>query len=232
LKKVTGARTSLYSTAAVTFVLLALVASCTPRRGPGSRPRRAGVVRAAPSPTEASPSTPIPGPRADRSPEGALAAAEEIQRLLGSEVLLDADRRRLALDSVLDPGSRSDVEAQYDAALAQLEQRTGWVQDATHGIPVLMRSAVFGARVPSYDGVSARVELWIASVAGTARTGPVDEAWGTAALSLRWSDARWRLASISTAEGPAPTEALSPPAPPAELYAWAASGRPANEDQP
>jgi len=104
--------------------------------------------------------------------------------------------------------------------------------DLAHGVPVLLRSAVFASRLSAYGGGGATVELWIASVAGTARTGPVDEAWGTTAMGLRWSAGRWWLASVATTDGPGPTEALTPPSPPAQLYAWAASGAPGPAGRP
>jgi hypothetical protein len=163
---------------------------------------------------------------ADRSPAGAVSAAEGMARLLGSEAVLDAGGRRWALGSVLAPEEGPALQERYEGALARLDLRTGWAQDVARGVPVLMRSAVFGARLPSYDGASATVELWIATVAGTARTGPVDEAWATTAVALRWSAGRWWLVSTSTTDGPAPTEGLTPPSPPAELYAWAATGAP------
>ena len=78
--------------------------------------------------------------------------------------------------------------------------------------------------VVAYDGASAKVEVWMASVVGTARSGAVAEAWGTTAMELRWAQGRWWLESVFTTDGPGPTEALTPPAPPAELYAWASTG--------
>src|SRR2546429_6333246 len=110
------------------------------------------------------------------------------------------------------------MEAGYDAAMAQLEGKTGWAADLAAGIPVLMRSAVFGSRVVAYDGATAKVEVWMASVVGTARSGPVAEAWGTTAMELRWAQGRWGPAAGFTTARPRPPEAVNPPPPPAALY--------------
>ena len=170
----------------------------------------------------ASPSV-TPGGRGP-TPEGATTAADDIAEVMGSEAMLDPGRRRAVLYPVIAPEARPAMEAGYDAAMAQLEGKTGWGADLAAGIPVLMRSAVFGSRVVACDGATAKVEVWMASVVGTARSGPVAEAWGTTAMELRWAQGRWWLASVFTTDGPGPTEALTPPAPPAELYAWAAAG--------
>jgi len=170
----------------------------------------------------ASPSV-TPGGRGP-TPEGATTAADDIAEVMGSEAMLDPGRRRAVLYPVIAPEARPAMEAGYDAAMAQLEGKTGWGADLAAGIPVLMRSAVFGSRVVAYDGATAKVEVWMASVVGTARSGPVAEAWGTTAMELRWAQGRWWLASVFTTDGPGPTEALTPPAPPADLYAWAATG--------
>src|SRR2546429_8634866 len=107
------------------------------------------------------------------------------------------------------------MEAGYDAAMAQLEGKTGWAADLAAGIPVLMRSAVFGSRVVAYDGATAKVEVWMASVVGTARSGPVAEAWGTTAMELRWAQGRWGPGRRFSHPAPPPAPGVCPPPPPA-----------------
>src|SRR2546430_16431603 len=98
--------------------------------------------------------------------------------------------------------------------MAQLERRTGWAADVAAGVPVLMRSAVFGSRVVSYDGATAKVEVWMASVVGTARSGPVAEAWGTTAMELRWAQGRGGLVVGVPARRSGADPGLAPPPPP------------------
>jgi hypothetical protein len=138
-----------------------------------------------------------------RSGDGAVAAATTYLAALAGRTVLDPAARRAALDAVVLPAARAEVERtlRVDPAGA-----------ARAGLPVALadgslvaRTIPAASRLRAYDPDSASVEVWTVSLLGTRSLGKVTAAWSTTTVTLRWSGGDWRLAGLATRSGPVPS---------------------------
>ncbi|MDM4723321.1 hypothetical protein QTQ03_28360 [Micromonospora sp. WMMA1363] len=211
-------------------LIAGVVVSVLPRGGPGVMPAASPSTSGSASPGGRSVAHPVPrslevggvssgygatrvgeaGVPAGfaRSPDGAVAAATAWLATVEGSATLDARRRGLILAAVGDPRFSA-------AAGTRLADRA-----AALGLPASGRpsagylSATVWAdrgayRVASYDGGSARVDVWHLYQLGVVPPGgrPGPGRWRRAAVSLRWDDSvrDWRLtADFAFADGPDP----------------------------
>jgi hypothetical protein len=149
---------------------------------------------------------PKPTTRAPR-PDPVKAAAQFLSSLT-PDVLLDDARRARVLSHWADPAAKR--------ALAQTYVREAdRVRAAFGGRPVVSRSALLGYRVEKSARPTIAVAIWAVGFS-VGRTGVSATGWSTITVALRPRNGSWRVVSVSSAPGPAPTE-------PADRLAAAAS---------
>ncbi len=183
------AATPRYRVRAVMLVAIALVGGGTAvvalrpsdrDAGPDARPELAGVA----TPTR----------------RGAVKAAVAYVNALGWRVLVDAEKRRRAIERRAVP----EVAAELDAELAAPAEA---VRAAVTRGPVLARSAFLGYRVDAFDGRVARVSLWGMALFGTGLYPTVTQ-WSTSHIRLVWRSDRWLVAGVRSRGGPSPDSRL------------------------
>jgi hypothetical protein len=234
--------------AMLTLVLLALVlflgglvvGRATMTRGPAAAPAAtAPATSAAPSATAAAPATAAPaaaavtsevGPRAvragvgvgyARTQQGAVAAAANYTRVLSSDLILNDAKRRAAIATLAAPEAKARLQKTFDQAVASLRSGLGVSGAAAKDTQVLMRATPVGWRVEDYDNRTAKVAIWVTSVAGslgqTSQPAPIREGWGTTTVQLRWAGGDWKQVDSTTVDGPVPIADVSPPTAAPEL---------------
>jgi hypothetical protein len=165
------------------------------------------------------PGQPAPAPTvAAHSPAGAKLAAEGIAVDLGSVRFLDPGWRSRYLRETALPAALPYLSGRMDASVAQLARTAGITNLRTgataRGRLELVSAALSAStRVESYNGTSARVSVWTASVGGV--TGPsspwaVTSGWLTSTVSLQWDGTRWRLTGEDVETGPVPVPQSRP----------------------
>jgi hypothetical protein len=133
----------------------------------------------------------------ERSKDGAARAALGYEATLSTLRQSSAEARRDALKVIAVPARQAEVVKAGESAYAFFDKQFG-----PEGV---VRSAVVGYRVKSYDRDSAEVELWEVSVAGRPETVPARSGWSTRTVRLRWVDADWKVAELpSESSGPTP----------------------------
>jgi hypothetical protein len=155
------------------------------------------------------------------SQDGAVAAAANFTRVLSSDLILDAARRRAAIDVLAAPEARGRLQKSFDQAVASLRQGLGVTGAAAKDTQVLLRATPVGWRVERFDNNRARVAIWVTSVGGslggTNGAVPVREAWGTTTVDLRWAGGDWKQVDSTTVDGPVPIADVAPPTATPEL---------------
>jgi hypothetical protein len=150
-----------------------------------------------------------PGPKAsiagvpigyERSKAGAASAA------LNYETALTAAGPagyRTVLGAITDPSDRNAITEAMQPGMEIISKQLG------EG--AVVRSAVLGYRVNSYDSNVAEVEVWEVGTLAAANQ-PVPQAgWTTTTVRVRWSDGDWRIAEApTTKKGPTPQQPDEP----------------------
>jgi hypothetical protein len=231
--------------AMLTMVLVAMVlflgglvvgrASMT--RARAAAPAAAPATTAAPSATAPATAARAPaasssevGPRAvragvgvgyARTEQGAVAAAANYTRALSSDLILDDAKRRAAIGTLAAPEAKARLQKTFDQAVASLRSGLGVTGAAARDTQVLMRATLVGWRVVDYDNRTAKVAIWVTSVAGslgqTSQPAPIREGWGTTTVQLRWAGGDWKQVDSTTVDGPVPIADVSPPTAAPEL---------------
>jgi hypothetical protein len=160
-----------------------------------------------------------------RGQQGAVAAAANYSTVLSSDLILDEDRRRAAIDTLAAPEARADLQRTFDQAVAALRKGLGVTAANAGDVKVLMRANPVGWKVDDYGDGTARVAIWVSgvtgSIGGTGPTAPIREGWGTTTVNLRWVKGDWKLVDSTTVDGPLPIADVSPPTPAPELVSKA-----------
>jgi hypothetical protein len=160
-----------------------------------------------------------------RTQAGAVAAAANYTKALSSALILDDDWRRRAIDTLAAPQAKARLQKTFAQAVAYMRKGLG-VSGAGDGSQVLLRATPVGWRMERYGGGTARVAIWVTSIAGApgGDQGPVPviEGWGTTTVDLRWVQGDWKQLGSTTVDGPVPIADVSPPTPAAELVDEAA----------
>jgi hypothetical protein len=155
------------------------------------------------------------------SRQGAVAAAANYARVLSSSLIMETTRRRLAIDTLAAPDARARLQRTFDQVVVSLRKGFGVTGAADDGTQVLLRTTPVGWRMDSYSRGTARVAIWVTSVAGSLGGAqgpvPVREGWGTTTIVLRWVEGDWKLLDSKTTDGPLPIADVAPPTAAAEL---------------
>jgi len=161
---------------------------------------------------------PVPNPIADfdgisvgieRSPAGALAAADEYVTVSYDTVERDPTRDRELIDTVYAPSVRAD--AILGAAAVRAANQTAMALWAHGGQNI---SLVGARRLDYYDSDIAQVTTWSADVFWGAGRAPKQN-WVLTHTSLEWSHRRWLVTAITTLPSAGPVPALTPQSTPA-----------------
>jgi hypothetical protein len=160
-----------------------------------------------------------------RSEAGAVGAATNYTAVLSSEVLFDAARRRLAIDTIAAPQARPRLRRELDAAARTVAAalargasgaKAGQPLDPASLDPdkVIFQTIPVRYRVELYDGSRARIAIWTTGVGGYEDSSlPVQEAWGVTTVELKWIDKDWKETSATVQDGPVPVADDTPPTP-------------------
>ncbi|MFG3259049.1 hypothetical protein [Streptomyces sp. NPDC048172] len=133
-----------------------------------------------------------------RSPETAKAAAANYLSAAGAPTSLRSPsaRRARALDMSLTNARARVVKQLDDVATAPKTPARGG----------LARTAVLGEDVASFKDREATVCLWTATVRGSTRPGKTPHAdFRTVTFFLGWEKGMWKVASVSSEDGPRPS---------------------------
>jgi hypothetical protein len=155
------------------------------------------------------------------SQQGAVAAAANYASALSSDLILDTDRRRAAIDTLAAPEAKARQQKDFDQAVASLRKGLGVTGANAGEVQVLMRAHPVGWRVEDYGDGAAKVDIWVSgltgSVGGAGGPVPITEGWGTTTVQLRWVKNDWKQVDSTTVDGPVPIADVSPPTPAPEL---------------
>jgi hypothetical protein len=151
------------------------------------------------------------------------AAANYVVAFNSADMVYSSVRDRL-IDAIADPDIGANLEGQFDAAYAQIDETYGLSSSgaAPAGQTFVERAAPIGVSLVSDNGRSATVSVWVVTLAGLAGTGSqhaVSEDWATVTVTLSWADGDWKWFSFQSSDGPAPLGGLQTPAPGATLQA-------------
>jgi hypothetical protein len=204
-------------------------AAATPQAGaapattaPGA-PAASGVAAA---PTATGAATTKVGPRRVvaevpvgyvRSEQGAVAAATNYATTLSGSLVLDPARRRRAIDVIAAPEARKALQQSFDQTVPLIAKGLRVTEGADAAGKVVLWAIPAGWRVDQYDGSTARVAIWATGVGGAINGTPVQEAWGTTTIRLRWVGGDWKELGATTTPGPAPIADEQTPTPASEL---------------
>ncbi|HKE99393.1 MAG TPA: hypothetical protein VKG45_10740 [Actinomycetes bacterium] len=153
-----------------------------------------------------------------RTRAGAIAAATNYVAVLSDERSLDAGWRDQAIQIIAAPDAAAALRRSA-ATNATLLSRVLRLPAKPDGVAVLLRVIPVGARVERYDENSATVSIWQTSLGGSTNGAPVQQAWGTTRVTLRWVGDDWKQVSASTAVGPTPLADDALPTAASELIA-------------
>jgi hypothetical protein len=160
------------------------------------------------------------------SEAGAVGAATNYTAVLSSEVLFDAAKRHLVIDTIAAPEARLRLRRELDAtartvAAALARGATGLKSgEALDPEKVIFQTIPVRYRVELYDGSRARIAIWTTGVGGYGNQDsslPVQEAWGVTTVELKWIDKDWKETSATVQDGPVPVADDTPPTPAAVL---------------
>jgi hypothetical protein len=142
----------------------------------------------------------------DRSPAGALAAADNYVAVSYATVERSPRRDEQLIDTVYDPAIRSSAIG--GAATVRSENAAAMGLWA-HGGQNL--SLIGARRLDYYDGDEAQVTTWNVDVFwGPGR--PPKQAWVLTQTSLRWARGRWLVTTTATLPTPGPVPSDTPQA--------------------
>jgi hypothetical protein len=150
-----------------------------------------------------------------RTEAGAVRAALNHLRVVGSPDIFVPDRRELLLATAGVPEEARDRFAVgYDLAADALGlDDSGQPREGE----LVSRTVPVGHRLTEYDGHRAVVEVWavgLLGVAGPTSTLPVQASWSTESITLEWDGNGWRWTALSHQDGPAPVGSAQVPAAP------------------
>jgi hypothetical protein len=142
----------------------------------------------------------------ERSPSGALAAADSYVALSYDTVERDPGRDTQLIDTAYAPSIRAGAIS--GAAAVRSQNRAGmrlWAQGGQN------LSLIGARRLDYYRGDSAQVTAWNADIFWGPGRAP-KQGWVLTQISLRWSGARWLVTETSTLPTPGPVPAVTPQA--------------------
>ena len=142
----------------------------------------------------------------ERSPAGALAAADSYVAVSYDTVERDPGRDTQLIETAYAPSIRAGAIS--GAAAVRSQNRAGMRLWARRGQNL---SLIGARRLDYYRGDNAQVTAWNADIFwGPGRT--PKQGWVLTQISLHWSGARWLVTATSTLPTPGPVPAITPQA--------------------
>jgi hypothetical protein len=135
---------------------------------------------------------------------------------LGGERMFNKRSRHQLLRAIAEPRRRDRMIQDYDAAYtAAFNARLGLDREGRPraAAQFVSRTMPAGTTVRSYRGGTARVSVWCSTLFGLADESaptdiPVESGWITMTITLRWTEAGWRLAAVEQSDGPEPASGV------------------------
>lgn len=164
------------------------------------------LVEQGPGPSQVEAGVPVGYARTEA---GAVAAASQFTAALGSELLLDPDRRAAAFDLIALPEGRAGLERLADTA-DLFANRLNLTPDLLDAPGLVYETYPVGWQVNSYSDEEAVVQVWNTGLFIAPGREAFTSPWNTATYTLRWEDGDWRVAGLRTEDGPTPPVGEAP----------------------
>jgi hypothetical protein len=147
---------------------------------------------------------------------GAEAAAGNYVVAFAGQGMFNTTTRHTIIHAVADPAVIAELQQQYDAAFQATMSRFGLnaAGRPPRGQQFVARALPAGVHIDSYAAATASVSVWsdgLIGLAGAQSTNPVEEAWTTTTVSLRWADGDWKWVTATQHDGPTPLAGLQSP---------------------
>ncbi|GGZ51484.1 hypothetical protein [Streptomyces subrutilus] len=148
--------------------------------------------------------------------QGAQSAASNFAVALGSDGMFNTPRRHAIVDAVSDEGTRSALQADFDADYSPaLLSQIGLTKDGTApaGATFVSRTVPAGAKLKSFANGSAAVDVWcigMFGLTGEKSTRPVTSSWFTISMTLKWNGSDWKVVETAQKDGPTPVTGDNP----------------------
>jgi hypothetical protein len=150
-----------------------------------------------------------------RSQAGAVKAAVNYQIARSSaKYFTDTTTRHKIIAAMATSDARDRLTNNDDAGMKQVLSSLG-ISDV-NADSLVARAAAMGTRTVSYTDQVATVEVWMAGLIGTTSDKaplPVSASWTTYTITLQWQKEDWKLASVTSVNGPTPVSTGSEPSP-------------------
>ncbi|MFC1435346.1 hypothetical protein ACEZDB_32370 [Streptacidiphilus sp. N1-3] len=115
--------------------------------------------------------------------------------------------RHKILDAMATAESRAQLIKNDDTGMNHVLVAMGINSGNTNTL--VARAAALGTKTDSYSDQVATVEVWMAGIIGTTGDSaplPVSASWTTYTLTLQWENTDWKLATLSSVDGPTPLD--------------------------
>ena len=112
-------------------------------------------------------------------------------------------RYREAEREIFAPATRDRLMATTEQVLAELQETTQLLSNASKGVPVALIAVPISYHLDSYDGDHATVSLWWVWVVGQQGAMAPIQAWVSSVVTLDWLG-DWRVESVDSASTPVP----------------------------
>ncbi len=140
-----------------------------------------------------------PAPSVERTPEGAVRAADAWVRSGRSLMATDPLTAEQAVRAMTTGADGDRLVTDTLTTLRQLRQKL-----AGGTGPVILHQAVLATRTTAAAPDRARVELWNVSVLAREGIAPPQASWATSTIDLAWERDGWRVSAVRVTPGPAP----------------------------
>ncbi|MDG4858449.1 hypothetical protein P8605_09845 [Streptomyces sp. T-3] len=148
--------------------------------------------------------------------QGAQSAAANYAVVLGSDGMLNKDKRHEIVDAIYTSDAAAKLKGPMDKAYSE-DLLSDMGLDANgqppQGKTFVSRTMPVGTKVKSYDANGATVSVWysgLIGMAGDGSTDPVRSTWKTWTFELEWSDGDWKVTKDSQKDGPTPVPGDDP----------------------
>ncbi|WP_406861818.1 hypothetical protein ABZO31_15560 [Streptomyces sp. HUAS MG47] len=148
--------------------------------------------------------------------QGAQSAAANYAVALGSDGMFNKGRRHEIVRSLAHPSSMETLQSGFDADYSEgFLAQIGLNADGSAPVDstFVNRTAPAGAKVKSFGGDTADVDVWcvgLFGLTGESSTKPVTSSWFTVSFKLQWADSDWKVVSTTQKTGPTPVTGDNP----------------------
>lgn len=134
---------------------------------------------------------------------GAVAAASQFTVALGSELVLNPSAREAAIGVIALPEGEDDLK-QLGELIGLFADRLNLTPELLDDPGVVVRAFPTGWDVASYTPDEATVRVWNTGLFVAPGREAFMAPWNTTTYRLRWSEGDWRVAGLTTEDGPTP----------------------------